>query len=68
MQNMITGRVGSIEPGVNPSCAARWPSWKIQTIAPNDAEIERRFMTTALSGRTTDPSRRNNTSIVAATM
>src|SRR5256885_16841892 len=65
---MITGSVGSIDAGVNPSCDAKWPSWKIQTMAPNDAEIDSRFMTTALSGRTTDPSRRNSTSIVATTM
>src|SRR5438093_12704246 len=65
---MITGRVGSMGPGVKPSCAAKWPSWKIQTSAPNDAEIESRFMTTALSGRITDPRRRKSTSIVAATM
>ena len=49
--------VGSIEPeAVKPSCCERCPSWKTHTSAPNDALIESRFMTTAFSGRTTDPS------------
>ena len=68
MQNMITGSVGSIEPGVKPSRFERCPSWKIHTIAPNEAEIESRFITTAFSGRTIEPRSRKSTNIVAAMM
>src|SRR6478672_2462700 len=67
MQNMITGSVGSIEDGVKLSHDARWPSWKIHTSAPNDELIERKFMSTALSGSTTEPSSRNSTTYVAMT-
>ena len=53
VQNMITGSVGSMPPdAVNPRTSARFPSWKSQTSAPNDALIESRFMTTALIGST----------------
>ena len=62
MQNMITGRVGSSGAGVNPPrYCARFPCWKIQTIAPNEVAMESRFMITALSGSTTDPSSRKST-------
>src|SRR2546423_905910 len=67
MQNMITGKVGSIDDGVKLSQDDRCPSWKIQTSAPNDALIDRKFMSTALSGRTTEPSSRNSTMYVATT-
>ena len=39
----------------------RWPCWKIQTSAPNDAPIEMMFMITAFNGSTTEPVRRKST-------
>ena len=44
----------------------RFPSWKIQTRAPKLAVIETRLMSTALTGRKTDPKVRNRTTGVTA--
>src|SRR5258708_34357025 len=67
MQNVITGSVGSSDVGEKFSSDERCPSWKIQTIAPNEALVERKFISTALSGRRTEPRRRNSTRYVAMT-
>jgi len=48
------------------SSELRWPCWKIQTSAPNDAPIERMFIRTALSGNTTEPVNRKRTRYVTS--
>ncbi len=60
MQKRITGTVGSSDCGVKFSCVAKCPCSKIHTIAPNEAAIDSRFITTALIGRTTERRRRNS--------
>ena len=61
MQNMITGTVGSIACGVKFKSVLRCPCWKTQTRRPKEAEIESRLVSTALSGRITDPTSRKST-------
>src|SRR6478609_8103192 len=64
-QNISSGMVGDRKPvGVKPSGSEKWPSWKIQTIAPNAADNESVLSTIALSGRTTLPVKRNSTTRV----
>ena len=63
---MMSGITGSIGPGVKPSQSLKCPSWKIHTSAPYDAVTDRQFMTTALSGNSTEPSSRNSATYVAA--
>ena len=65
MQKRRTGTLGSIEEGAKFNRRLRWPCWKIQTSAPKEAEIETTFMITALSGSTTEPTRRTP-AVVAA--
>ena len=49
-----------MNPGeVKPRTFDRLPSWKIQTRAPKLAVIERRVITIALSGMTSEPNSRN---------
>jgi hypothetical protein len=56
MQNMSTGVKTSIRPvAVTPRTPPRWPSWKIQTSAPNVAVRLSRLSTSALIGTTTLP-------------
>ena len=55
------GVVSTNPSGWKPSGADRLPSWKIQTSAPNEATIDSVFMTSALSGRTTERSSTNST-------
>ncbi len=43
----------------------RCPSWKIQTIAPNEAVSDSTFISSALTGSTTEPNARNSSSTVA---
>ena len=58
--NMMIGLPAMVYPsGWKARRPDRWPSWKIQTIAPKLAVMDRRVMITALSGRTTDPNSRN---------
>ena len=58
----MTGRVVSTNPsGWNPSGPDRLPSWKIQTSAPKLAVSDSVFMTSALSGRTTERRSTNST-------
>jgi len=64
MQNMITGRLGSIDCGVKFRTFERCPCWMIQTSAPNDALTESAFIATAFNGSTTDPSRKKSAIIV----
>src|ERR1044072_2390321 len=65
MQNIRIGVVVSIMPvGVNPSAPDRWPSWKTHTIAPNVAESDSRFNTTAFAGTRPLPDIRNSTTNV----
>ena len=66
MQNMITGRLGSIDCGVKLSTFARWPCWMIHTSAPNDALTDSTFMAMALSGSTTDPRSKKSATIVVS--
>src|SRR6516164_8596375 len=62
MQNMRIGVVVSIVPvGVKWSTLARWPRWKIQTMAPNVALRLSRLSTIALAGTTTLPVIKNST-------
>ncbi len=67
MQNNSTGRFATSVPvGVVPS-APRWPSWKIQTRAPNAADSDNTLSTKAFSGRMTLPvSRNSSTKVMAA--
>ena len=67
-QNSRTGTVGSMGAGVKSNWSRRWPCWKIHTSAPNEAVIESTSVTTALMGSTTEPSSRNNTTMVMTTM
>ena len=60
IENKITGMLGSSDCGVNPRRSAKWPCWKMNTSAPNEAPIERKFRITAFSGRTTEPVSRNS--------
>ena len=48
-----------------PRMFERLPSWKIQTSAPKLALTESSVMTTALSGITIEPKRRNRTTALA---
>ena len=67
--NTMTGIQASIAPNaVKPSREARCPSWKIQTSAPKVAPSERVFMTSALTGMSTDPVIRNSRMKVARPM
>ncbi len=52
--------------GVTLSRPPRCPSWKIQTMAPNAALTESRFISTAFSGSTTERSSRKSTTIVVS--
>ena len=52
---------------VKPSSDDRWPSWKIQTTAPKDAVSDSTFITTALTGSTTEPKARNSRTRVTPT-
>ena len=61
MQNNSTGTEGSSGAAVKLSNELRWPCWKIQTSAPNEAPIDRMFMMTAFKGSTTEPVSRNRT-------
>ena len=61
-------RVPGTRSAVKPSRWERWPSWKIQTTTPNDAPIDTRFITTALTGSSTDPNARNNRTRVTVAM
>jgi hypothetical protein len=53
---MMIGVAVWIGPGVKWSHSARCPSWKIQTSAPYEALIDRRFTMTALRGSSRDRS------------
>jgi len=53
---MMMGVAVWIGPGVKWSHWAKWPSWKIQTRAPYEALMDKRFTTTALRGSSTDRS------------
>ena len=60
MLNMMIGLPAMVYPsGVKFRTPDRLPSWKIQTMAPKLAMIDSRVMITALTGRMTDPNRRN---------
>ena len=62
------GWVASMNPvGVKFRNPDRWPSWKIQTSAPNEAPIDSTFMISALTGSTTEPKARNSSTNVVAT-
>ena len=62
IENRITGMLGSRDCGVKPSRFAKWPCWKMNTSAPNEAPIDRKLSTTAFSGSTTEPvSRKSST-------
>ena len=68
MASIRIGWVASIAPVlVKPSSDDRWPSWKIHTRAPKDAESDSTFITTALSGSTTEPNARNSSTRVTPT-
>src|SRR5437773_24002 len=59
---MITGSQAAMAPEAsNPSGPERWPSWKIHTMAPKLALMLIRLMSTALTGRKTEPKVRNST-------
>ena len=53
--------------GVKSRNPDRWPSWKIHTSAPNEAPSDSTFMSTALTGSTTEPNARNSSTNVVAT-
>src|SRR5207302_7638987 len=62
MQNIRIGVDVSRAPvGVKSRNPARWPSWKIHTMAPNVAVRLSRLSTTAFTGTTTLPVIRNRT-------
>ena len=64
---MRIGWVASMKPvGVKSSSPDRWPSWKIQTSAPNEAPSDSTFITSALTGSTTEPKARNSSTNVVA--
>jgi hypothetical protein len=44
------------------------PSWKIQTIAPNDADSDSTFISSALAGSTKEPKATNSSTNVISTM
>src|SRR3972149_4171298 len=68
-QKRMTGWVVSTKPsGPKARTRERLPSWKIQTSAPKLARMERLFMTSALSGRTTERSSTNSTRYVVTRM
>ena len=50
-------RDGRLDPPVevNPSRPSRWPSWKIRTSTPSDAPSDTTFISSALSGTSTEP-------------
>ncbi len=63
---MMIGLPAIVKPGeVKPRTFERLPSWKIQTSAPKLAEIDRRVITTALAGMTTEPNSRYRISALA---
>src|ERR1700751_50042 len=72
-QNSSTGMLQTRVPvGVVPN-APRWPSWKIQTSAPNAADSDNTLSSNAFSGSTTLPVGVNNsanviTAITASTL
>ena len=69
MQNIRIGVVVSSMPvGVKPSSPDRWPSWKIQTIAPNVAVRLSMLSTSALTGTSTLPNMRNSSTNVTPAM
>ena len=68
MQNNSTGMLATSVPvGVVPN-APRWPSWKIQTSAPNAAVNDNTLSSNAFSGNTTLPVRRNSSTKVITAM
>ena len=68
MASIRIGFVASRNPcGVKPSVSARWPSAKIQVTTPNDAVIENRFITIALTGSTSEPNARNSSTSITPT-
>jgi hypothetical protein len=70
MQNIKMGIAVSSAPVTwkSPTSHCRWPSWKIQTRAPNVADRLSRFSTSALTGMTTLPVKRKSSTNVASTM
>src|SRR3954466_9090861 len=61
MQNMRMGVVESRAPvAVKFNALEKWPSWKIQTIAPNVALRLKTLSTSAFAGTTTLPNIRNS--------
>ena len=69
MQNIRIGVVMSMSPvGVKSSSSARWPSWKIQTMAPKVALRLSRLRTMAFTGTRTLPNMRNRTTKVTRAM
>src|SRR5215467_6087614 len=67
MQKISTAMLGSWVCGVKFSQPLRWPSWKIQTIAPKAAPSDTRFITTALRGSSSEPTSRKSTTYVTST-
>ncbi len=62
---MSTVTVASMDPvAVNPSAEARFPSWKAHTITPNEAPMDSTFISSALTGSTSDPNAANSSTIV----
>src|SRR5437879_6136998 len=69
MQNIRIGfDESSVPVAVKCSRFERWPSWKMNTIAPNVADRDRTFITSAFSGITTLPVIRNSTTNVTRAM
>ena len=68
MQNSSTGMLDANVPVAVVPSAPRWPSWKIQTSAPNAAVSERTLSTTAFTGSTTLPVSRNSSPSVMTAM
>ena len=52
MQNIITGFVVSMGCGVKLRRSAPYPHWNTNTSIPNDADIDKIFITMALIGMT----------------
>ena len=65
--NTTTGTHASMAPKASkPSSPDRWPCWKTQTSAPNVAPSDRVFITSALTGTSTEPVIRNSSTNVAS--